>query len=125
MILNNLSMSGRNPESPQRSVEELFLRVFRWYCNSVDLTFDEFLVCLVDRMDVSDRKNLRFNVFVDDDTQRKGEEALLELAYRLPYKGRQIRRWSDAPGRAVDWSQTWLAREMGRCDRGKRGQAQL
>jgi hypothetical protein len=110
-------MSGRNLESPQRSVEELFLRVFRWYCKSADLTFDEFLVCLADRMDVSDRTNLRFDVFVDDDTQRKGEEALVELARRLPYKGRQIRRWSDAPGRAVDWSQTWLSREMGRCER--------
>lgn len=110
-------MIEHNPEATQRSVEELFLGVFGWYCGSVDLTFDEFLVSLSKRMDVSDRKNLRFEVFVDDEIQRKGEDALVNLANRLPNQGRHTRRWSDAPGRAVDWSQTWLSREMGRCDR--------
>lgn len=110
-------MIEHNPEATQRSVEELFLGVFGWYCGSVDLTFDEFLKSLSERMDVSDRKNLRFEVFVDDEIQRNGEDALVKLANRLPNQGRHTRRWSDAPGRAVDWSQTWLSREMGRCDR--------
>ena len=99
------------------SVEQLFLSVFRWYCKSVDLTFDEFIVCLSDRMTELERENLRLEIFVDDDAQRKGEDALVELANRLPNQGRHTRRWSDAPGRAVDWSETWLSREMGRCDR--------
>lgn len=97
------------------SVTDQFLNLFKWYCKDADLTLDELIGHLANRVTEPDEwRTIRYAIYVDDPVQLEAENALASLVQCMPKRHQTIRRWTAEPGRDVDWAQTFLASKSSR-----------
>lgn len=93
-----------------------FLKIFSKYCSDADLSRDQLIGQLAERIQEPDKWKdvLRYALLIDEPIQLEAEKKLYSLIRAVPKRLRTIQRWTDVPSRHVDWAHTRIATLTGR-----------